>query len=177
MPFSSHEGKAWAVDRLVEHMDRNHDWEFLDIGCGAGMWLDAVKPWFLNSRWTGWEVWTPYVERFNLRARYGNGGPFIVWDATEENLHVPHADVIILGDVLEHMTFEQSTRLWTKATKAASMAVIGSCPTIHYPQGAEEGNPYEEHVQDHLTVGDIKHMFDPDEMTVGSVVSTWIQWT
>ena len=63
-------------------------------------------------------------------------------------MELPAADVVILGDVAEHMTAEDASLLWDRASAAARKAVYLSIPIIHYPQGEIEGNPHEHHVVD-----------------------------
>lgn len=59
-------------------------------------------------------------------------------------------DLVILGDVLEHMTVEESVALWELIKSQAKAAMI-SIPIVHFPQGHEHGNPYEEHIVDNWT--------------------------
>jgi trans-aconitate methyltransferase len=172
MPYSALEGKTWATAHLLQHF-RGREYQpltFLDIGCGAGNWLNAVRSSFPRSWWTGIEVFEPYVDRFALRSRYTD---IIVADVRD--IELPRADVIFLGDILEHMTEEDSVVLYERALVGAEV-VVGSVPIIHYPQGEMEGNPYEEHLQDHLTVEKIKELFphDEDKLHVGEIVATWI---
>ncbi len=70
----------------------------------------------------------------------------VVGDAREVDL--PDCDVVVLGDVAEHMTREEALDLWARAAAAARHAVYLSIPVVHYPQGSIEGNPHEHHVVD-----------------------------
>jgi hypothetical protein len=171
VPYSAAEGKTWATAHLVHHF-RGRELEairFLDIGCGAGLWLDVIKPSFPNSIWTGIEVWEPYVERFRLRERYDE---IIVDDARD--VHFPLTDVVIWGDVLEHMSEDDAVTNYERSLFRTYELVIGSVPIIHYPQGAEEGNPYEVHVQEHITKDKLHDLFDMDYVHIGETVATWV---
>jgi hypothetical protein len=53
-------------------------------------------------------------------------------------------DLVILGDVLEHMPEDDAVELWKVISKQARHALI-SIPIGHHPQGAWGGNPYEIH--------------------------------
>jgi SAM-dependent methyltransferase len=119
----------------------------LDVGCGAGTYADLVRGAGMTAQLIGIEVWEPYVKRVALTARYDH---LIVADVRELD-PLPPADVVILGDVLEHMTDRDAVRVWTRARRAARKAVFLSVPIVHYPQGAEEGNPFEEHIVDNYT--------------------------
>lgn len=61
-------------------------------------------------------------------------------DARQVDL--PVADVVILGDVAEHMTEGEALRLWGRCAEAARRAVYLSIPIVHYPQQEIEGNPH-----------------------------------
>lgn len=113
----------------------------VDVGAGAGLYVDFLRPFLPTSHWTGIEVWEPYVSEFNLRGKYDE---LIIGDARELT-PLPQADLYILGDVLEHMLKSEALELWQRA-REVSRFVAASLPIVHYPQGAEHGNPYEEHL-------------------------------
>jgi hypothetical protein len=50
---------------------------------------------------------------------------------------MPTADVVVLGDVLEHLTYLDAVALRGRTRAAAYL----SLPIVAYPQGAVEGNP------------------------------------
>ena len=56
------------------------------------------------------------------------------------------------------MTKEEAIELWDKVSKTARYAII-SIPIIHYPQGHEHGNPYEEHVKDDWSSEEVLETF------------------
>lgn len=175
MPYSSLEGKAWALSVIhASYPDASAPLKFLDIGAGGGTWLDLIKPHFMHSHWTAIEVWEPNIARFALRDRYDE---VIVRDARETYLD-DDFDIVILGDVLEHMSQEDALKLWRKClaiTRARHGLVIGSMPCIHYPQGAHDGNPYERHIKDDWTADEINKTFIPNWISVGSVVANFIR--
>jgi len=107
----------------------------LDIGPGAGTW----RNWYPHGSWTGVEIWEPYVERFNLRATYDH---IIIGDAQTVDLGGLY-DLAIMGDVLEHTA--DPLALYERV-RAVSRNVIVQVPVGYWPQGEEEGNPYEVHV-------------------------------
>jgi hypothetical protein len=120
----------------------------LDVGAGSGTYgkalrdaMPARKPYMI-----GMEVWHPYIDRFGLPSIYD-----LVLHRDARSLPLdewPRADVVILGDVLEHMAEADAVRVWNLARAAARKAVYLSIPIVHYPQGPEEGNPFETHVVD-----------------------------
>ncbi len=168
MPHSKKAGKPIIVDWVNQLKSQNklvHN-TTLDIGPGEGPYLNWLKHkyqgggdkfqtlkqnWIqnagplANSKWTGVEIWTPYIEKYDLKNRYdviinedirkidySNIGPF---------------DVAIAGDVLEHMSKEDAVNVVDSVLKISNYLFI-SIPIIHYPQAEAHGNPYEAHVKD-----------------------------
>lgn len=119
----------------------------LDVGAGAGTYAHLFAQHFPGCRRTGIEVWGPYVDRFGLRELYHD---LIVADVRDLD-PLPAADVVICGDVLEHMSADEAVKVWDRARAAARQAAFLSIPVIHYPQGDLEGNPHEVHVVDDWT--------------------------
>lgn len=140
MPYSSDEGKQELKVFLSNVNDVS---SVLDIGPGAGTYFDLLSDTFKNARWTGIEVWKPYIERFSLSSKYdiiiNDDALKIDWPSMD------NYDMIIMGDVLEHMPEHDALRLINSAV-AKSRLVIMSIPIITLIQGAEEGNPYETHL-------------------------------
>lgn len=154
MPYSSSEGKDWIIERVLGALDgapaRFHEGDrlaprLLDVGAGSGTYaelLAAARPRRLLPYMTAIEVHAPYVERFGLRHLYDE---VVIGDARE--IEFPQADVVVLGDVLEHMPLADAVAAWGKARRAASTAVLASLPVVPWPQGECEGNPHEAHVE------------------------------
>ena len=67
-------------------------------------------------------------------------------------------DLVILGDILEHMSESDAVNLWSKISKEAKYALI-SIPIVHYHQGAINENPYEVHVEEDWTVERVLEKF------------------
>lgn len=137
MPYSADEGKYWTR----EHVERLAPKSILDIGPGAGTYAMLLRQVECIERFSCIEIYEPYVDRFRLHNWYDE---VIVGDAME--LDWQPADVVILGDVLEHVSYDNALVMWDKARKAANKAVILSLPIIEYPQGCWEGNEHEAHL-------------------------------
>ncbi|GAA2003856.1 methyltransferase domain-containing protein [Nakamurella flavida] len=141
MPQSSAEGKDWIRERIAE-LGREAPLTVLDIGPGVGTYAKLLRGPAVDHL-IGVEIYEPYVHTYRLREYYDE---VIVGDAREVTF--PAADVVILGDVAEHMSREDALALWAKAAAAARRAVYLSIPIVHYPQGEIEGNCHEVHVVD-----------------------------
>ena len=147
MPYSSEKGKdfikAWATPEKRLGF-------IVDVGPGAGTYYDVLQPVLQAEWWTAVEIWAPYVEQFRLTQKYNEviiaDALWMDWDK------LGLIDLAILGDVLEHMKYEEAATV-LDALVTRSRYVIISLPIIHYPQGTEMGNPYEAHVQHYEVVG------------------------
>ncbi len=153
MPMSSAEGKPWTKDQVLA-LATDGPITVLDIGPGVGTYAKLLAGPQV-SRLTGIEIFEPYVHTYRLRDYYDE---IIIGDVREVDL--PAADVVILGDVAEHMTEEAALDLWQRASAAARKAVFLSIPIIHYPQGSIEGNPHEHHVVDDWDHDKVLEAFD-----------------
>lgn len=143
MPFSSDLCKAEIKNWLREL----HPGTVLDVGAGSGTYsrlFRHILPW---ATWTAVEVHAPYVERFQLRQRYDE---VLIANALDLELGAadPLYDVVLLGDVLEHLTEVDAARLLRNAGRWAGRGVIASVPLGHCPQGPSEGNEHERHVSE-----------------------------
>jgi hypothetical protein len=141
MPGSAEEGRKLMGDWIKMQNPRS----VLDIGAGSGTYGKLMRQIVPDAYLIGIEAWEPYITRFKLDEIYDFG---IHGDVRKIVSHamIPRADVVILGDVLEHMSEEDARDVWAAAMTAARKAVYLSIPIVHYPQGHEEGNPFEEHV-------------------------------
>lgn len=151
MPYSARENDSDVRDFVIESNIKR----VLDVGPGAGVYSDILREHvdFMLAV----EIWKPYISEFNLESKYDKvvhqdirGCPSSFYEAY---------DLVIFGDVLEHMTEQESRAVWMRAGQAKYGLI--SVPIVHYPQGAEFGNPYEEHVQEHLRPDDIRKVYGP----------------
>jgi len=156
MPKSSGQGKDQIINWVNQFSEMKN---ILDIGCGVGTYPKLLKehcPITQNAKWWGIEVWTPYIDKYNLNSLYDN---IINIDARKVDWNeFPNLDLVIFGDILEHMEKEQSQELVTKAL-GKSKTVIISIPVKHSPQGAWGGNPFEIHVKDNWTHEEVLDSF------------------
>lgn len=166
MPFSHSEGRPWMLERLRNLQPES----MLDIGAGSGTYGKMFAEHFPHAYRVGIEIWRPYLIRFDLPTLYDDMHCVDV----REYFMFPSTDVIIMGDVLEHMTEADALRVWDMARDAARKAVYLSIPIIHYPQGEYEGNPHEAHVVDDWNHERVLATFDGiGECYQGSVVGAY----
>jgi hypothetical protein len=77
-----------------------------------------------------------------------------VEDARESEQHLFHRDLVVFGDVLEHMPREDAIALLYKAEAAGCWNILVSLPIVEAEQGEVDGNPHEAHI----------HQWDADDM-------------
>jgi SAM-dependent methyltransferase len=109
----------------------------LDVGAGEGTYLSLAHR--RGQHWTAVESWEPYVAKYELEKRYDR-----VIRGDVRSIEWPDVDLVIFGDVLEHMTHADALAVWNEARKH-SRYILLSIPIVPYPQGPVGGNPYEEH--------------------------------
>jgi 2-polyprenyl-3-methyl-5-hydroxy-6-metoxy-1,4-benzoquinol methylase len=148
MPYSDAEGKDTALHWYREIEPRT----VIDVGAGSGTYARLMRgdgaP---GGRWTAVEGWEPYVARFGLETLYD---AVVVADARQLTAPFYRADLVIAGDVLEHMPRADAVRLLGKIRPNAAHLIV-SVPVLHLDQGAVYGNPLEEHV-DHWTADQMR---------------------
>jgi hypothetical protein len=139
----------WAGVRVRDLVRSRHGTtvSVLDVGAGRGKYrlllhdypaVDAV------------EVWSPTVVDEDLWGLYRSVYVDDVHDlVTSSRWDDVWYDVVIMGDVLEHMTVERAATTLARLDQR-STDVIVVVPYM-YPQGEEDGNIYQHHVQDDLT--------------------------
>lgn len=129
---------------FLEHMTRNFESHIsiLDIGAGCGTYGTLLKGFFEYI--DGVEVYEPYIKQFELDKIYNN---IFCRDALDVNVHA--YDYIIMGDIIEHMTYFEANKLTTRI-HALDKKMMVAIPYM-MPQGAVGGNDYEIHRQDDLT--------------------------
>ena len=129
-------GKTEVAGWVREHFER--DATILDVGACDGNWRRLL--WDYPSM--------DAVEAFepNLAHLHGYRKIFL---ADIHDFRYEHYDLIIFGDVIEHMPVWKAQAVLTYATPRCRDMIV-AVPWL-YKQGAIYGNPYEVHIQDDLT--------------------------
>lgn len=149
MPTSDVELKDWALEKIKSLNPKS----VVDIGPGEGTYSDLARKYTRNARWMAIEAWAPYIPQFGLWGKYDH---VVVSDVRHVNLmSIHHApDLVIIGDVLEHMTHVEARAVLTNL-KAWADHILVCVPLIHHAQGAHEGNWFEIH-REHWTYDAMK---------------------
>lgn len=110
----------------------------LDVGACDGKW-HGLLPEYENM--DAIEVYEPNLKNLS--------GYREVFHADVRNFKYGWHDLIIFGDILEHLSPEEAFNVLEYAKPRCKDLII-AVPFL-YKQGAEYGNPYEVHIQDDLT--------------------------
>jgi hypothetical protein len=142
MPHSYHFGKPDAVEFILKNTTSES--KILDVGPGVGTYADLLKGYSMDCL----EIYDGYVEAYNLKEKYKN-----VYIGNIVDFNTSEYDFVIIGDVLEHLTIEQSHIVLEKC-KNVLVAVPYICPqggVDFYYNEHHLINPYEKHEQSDLT--------------------------
>ena len=130
-------GKAEVCDWIRNKF--HTDAEILDVGACDGNWRALLADY---PNMDAVEVWPPNAE--GIKPLYRE-----VFICDVADLKYKQYDLIIFGDVIEHMEVEKAQKV-LKTAKRKCKDMIVAVPFL-YRQGAIYGNPYEEHKQADLT--------------------------
>lgn len=136
---SFNKGKEEAVRWIKENFEKGS--ECLDVGACNGKWYDLLGDYFIMD---AVEIWPPNIHKYELMKKYR-----MVFGSDIKFYKYVHYDLIIFGDVLEHMTVEDAQAVVDYARDRCDNMLI-AVPFL-YEQGAKNGNPYEIHLQADLT--------------------------
>jgi hypothetical protein len=141
MPLSSALFKRETKECIKSNINTNV--RILDIGVGVGTYADLLA----NERYIidGIEIYTPYVDIFKLEDKYDT---LFVGDVRKQTKKFfDKYGLIILGDVLEHLSVLEAQEL---LSKLKGKSIIIAVP-FKGEQHVAHGNEHEIHYQDDLT--------------------------
>lgn len=113
----------------------------LDVGACDGKWCDLLGGWLTMD---AVEVFEPNILYHHLDRKYHEVYACDIYDMTYD-----WYDLIIFGDVIEHMTVDRAQKVLRYAEQRCNDMIIGV--PFMYVQPEIYGNKYEKHIQDDLT--------------------------
>lgn len=174
MGTSHPESRPWSIEKILS-VDPDY---ILDVGAGSGTYFDALQSAGYSKAIGAVEVWRPYINEFGLELKYD-----FVYEVDIRSKDFLEAmegafDVVIFGDILEHMSKEEALELWDALPSITRYALI-AIPIIHYHQGEINGNPYEVHVKDDWSHEEVLDSFSNivDSWTGDVVGAYWADFT
>lgn len=113
----------------------------LDVGACDGKYADMLSDWLTMD---GIEIFEPNIRTHNLKTKYR-----VIIHGDITTFCYAHYDVVIFGDVIEHLTVEDAQMVLAYARAHADIIIV-AVPFM-WEQSAIYGNKWEEHIQSDLT--------------------------
>lgn len=140
----------WAGLLVAEYVLKHYssDTRILDVGAGQGKYGIMLGDY---AHVDACEIWEPYVVENDLRAIYRRVIVRDFVDVADESSTsgVSEYDLVVMGDVLEHINRPAAQRAIERVTTGGADVIV--VVPYEYPQDEEDGNVYQRHVQDDLT--------------------------
>ena len=135
-PFGKQETKQFLNKR---HPGRA---TILDVGAGKGTYAMLLDSKYIMD---AIEIFKPYIEKFKIHRLYRKVMEMDVRDYEFDQKY----DIVIMGDVLEHLSFEDARKFINKAKQNCDTIIV-QVPYL-FRQGPANNNQAETHIQDDLT--------------------------
>lgn len=132
-------GKEEVVRWIKRHFKQGAT--CLDVGPCDGKWADILGDYLTMD---AVEIFEPNVVNHRLDEKYR-----YVWIGDISQCTYEWYDLIIFGDVIEHMTVEQAQHTLEYAKDRCDDMIV-AVPFM-FDQDEQYGNPYEKHIQNDLT--------------------------
>jgi len=149
MPFSTPVFKTETVEHLKSNFEKSST--ILDVGAGAGYNSKYLREFFPNM--DAVEIFERYIGDYRLKEKYNN-----VWLADILSFDFDFYNIILMGDVLEHISEDEGISLIKKLYEKCDELVIAI--PFNAPQGIWGGNIYETHLQPNLTHKSFMEKYD-----------------
>lgn len=149
MPYSDQCNQPWVIEQL-RTLELT---SMLDVGAGSGTYGHIFTEHFPDVKRVAVEAWMPYIDEFNLHFLYTELFNRDIRDQTYFEY-----DLVIFGDILEHMTKDEALDVWDKVSSQAKYALL-AIPIVYMPQDDVNGNPYEKHIKDDWTHDEVLATF------------------
>lgn len=151
--YFKYEIREW----IINNFDKNI--KILDVGPGCGTYYNLLNDKFKNI--DAVEIHEPNITDYKLKEKYKN-----VFNCNIVDFEYEHYDLIIFGDVLEHLTIEEAQKVLNYAFERCDELIV-AVPYC-YKQGPHPENKYEEHIQDDLTKENIKQRYPMLKLLYGN---------
>ena len=130
-----------GIEIILQNILKSPGANVLDIGAGEGKWGKSLRG--KVNLIDGVEIWMPYIIKFRLDDYYDN---LFNVDMLKIDYSQKKYDIMILGDVLEHLTYENAILFMEEAQKHIDTIYLSIPISLCVQNGTSTGNPYEEHL-------------------------------
>lgn len=149
----------WYIKSYIkQHFEQNSS--ILDIGAGCGTYYELLKE--FSSNIDAIEAFQTNIDKFNLKNKYRE---VICADIVQCQIPDDKYDIIIMGDVLEHINVLPAKTLIRNLSKKCKLLLV-AVPYL-MEQDAIEDNDFEEHKQPDLTVDIMKERYPQLKLLIG----------
>ena len=136
-------GKTIFLDWVLNNVER--DERILDVGFGGGVYGKILKA-FYYEHIDGVDAWSENIVEMGLNFIYDN-----IFIENVLDFEFDHYDLIIMGDVLEHISLKDSKALLNRFIDEDKVSKLFIQVPYMYENHEEwQGNPYEVHLQDEI---------------------------
>lgn len=140
MPYSSEVCKEDVREHFINKIST--ELKILDVGPGCGTYSFLLRD--LGYKMDCLEIFEPYVIDFDLKEKYDN-----VHIGNVVNFNFSSYDYVIMGDVFEHISFEDAKNVLDRVNLHTIKCMIAV--PFDSEQGEHFGNVHEIHLQPDLT--------------------------
>jgi 2-polyprenyl-3-methyl-5-hydroxy-6-metoxy-1,4-benzoquinol methylase len=137
--LSSDEGKLPVLKYVVENIKK--DALILDVGFGAGAYGKLLRS-FYYMNIDGLDIYGDHIKEMGLDKIYDN-----IYIENILDFDFEYYDLIIMGDVLEHVDLESAKKLLCSIVEGDKCSQMVISVPYHYEQDELYGNPHEKHLQ------------------------------
>lgn len=144
--------QKWIYDNFSEES------KILDVGPGSATYYKLLNSKYKNI--DAVEVYEKNIIDYDLKNKYKN-----VVNKDIKDFEYEYYDLIIFGDIIEHLTVEEAQNVLNYAYDRCKNMVV-AVPYL-LPQDANE-NPYELHKQGDLTIENMKERYPKLKLLYGN---------
>jgi len=130
-----------GISIILEEILKMPDANVIDVGAGEGKWGKLLKG--KVKQIDGVEVWEPYIKKYGLIQYYDNLFNINMMDIDYDKMKY---EIMILGDVLEHLKYNDAITFMTTAQKYIDNIFLIIPISLCVQNGSYYGNPYESHL-------------------------------
>ena len=152
---------SYFKEDIRDYLERNYkrNSKILDVGAGSGTYFELLHEYFKDIE--GVEIFRPNIEKYELENKYKK-----VYNVDIRDFKYDFYDIIIFGDIIEHLEIEDAKEVLKYALGRCKEAIV-AVPYC-YKQGIEYDNVYEIHKQDDLTPANMQERYPELELLYGN---------
>ena len=134
----------YGKDKVIKYIMSLEPRSILDVGACDGKWSRLLKDAGYKGCIEAVEIFKPNADRLGCYYDKVYNQDIYGFEYRKNKY-----DVVIFGDVIEHMTIISAQDVLAYALKKSAEVIVGV--PYQYKQGMIYGNPWERHIQDDLT--------------------------